>query len=252
MSTPWLLTPARRTMRPPFRLFCVPHSGAGASTFGAWMRRFGDEVEVCAVQLPGRENRLREPPCRDWATLIQELGAALSPRLDVPFALFGHSMGALVAFELARHFRRSGGPTPARLLVSAFSAPQLRKVRPPLLQLDDEEFLRDVTARYNGMPAALMSDPESRALYLPILRADLRLLARYQFEPGPPLSCPISAFAGRHDTEAPATEVDAWRGLTTGEFVLREYDGDHFYLVSCRDRLIADIATDLDAARGGR
>lgn len=252
MNDPWILRLVPPVPSARIRLFCISHAGGGASAYSGWLRRFDPEVSVYAVQLPGRENRLKETPYSDLASLIAAAEAALGPYLeDLPFAFFGHSMGALVAFELCRRLRDVGMPPPVRLFVSGFSAPHLNKDEPRFDDLSDRELLREITDHYGGVPVALLADEEAIGLFAPALRADFKILSDYRYLPSYPLPCAISALGGDDDPHAPAAELEAWRTLTDRTFTLRLYPGSHFYLVPNRDRLIADITADLLGADGG-
>lgn len=211
------------------RLFCFAHSGAGASTFFPWMSQLPSTFEICPVQLPGREMRLAEPPFRRIKPLIETLGPILCPFLDRPFAFFGHSMGALICFELARYLRRQYGLTPAHLIVSGHRAPQVPDADSPFHTLPEPDFiekLRDL----NGTSAEVLADPELLSLLLPTLRADFELCETYAYQSEAPLECPITAFNGLQDKNVSREEANAWSEQTKATFKLRMFPGDHFYL----------------------
>ena len=243
-SSPWLLRAgADRGGR--VRLFCFPYAGSGGSQYMPWARQLGPGVEVCAVQLPGRENRLRETPHTRFPALMDETFAALRPHLDMPFVLFGHSMGALVAFELARRLRTEGAPMPARLLISGHRAPQLPNRRPPLAHLSDAALIAEVRARYDGVSEEVLRHPDLMALLLPGLRADLALVEGYVCRPDEPLSCPISAYGGEDDPIVSEAELQAWRTQTSAEFTTRRFSGTHFFIRSARAELLAAVSSEL-------
>lgn len=210
------------------RLFCFPYGGAGASLYRGWSAALPATVAVCPVQLPGRENRLTEPSFRRLQPLIQALADGLTPYLDLPFALFGHSMGALVSFELARELRRRGR-FPACLLVSSFRAPHLPDPDPPIYHLPDAEFIQEL-ADLGGTPPEVLENAELMELVLPRLRADLEVCDTYSYVPEAPLACPITALGGVDDQEVRPEELEGWREHTSGAFRLRLFSGDHFYL----------------------
>jgi medium-chain acyl-[acyl-carrier-protein] hydrolase len=199
---------------------------------------------VCAVQLPGRENRLFEPPVADLPSLIELLAEVLSPSLSMPYAFFGHSMGALISFELARYLAEQACLVPAHLFISAHRAPQLPGRRSPLHTLSDAALLQELQ-RFQGASAAAFAEDELMALMLPALRADFRLCETYKYTPGPPLACPISVFGGRNDRDIGYAELAAWRGQTSQGFALRLLPGDHFFLHRQRAALLQAISEDL-------
>jgi medium-chain acyl-[acyl-carrier-protein] hydrolase len=246
-SSPWLLRPpgSRATA---LRLFCFPYAGGGGSVYMPWARQAPAGVEVCAVQPPGRESRLNEPPCTRIPELIDAALGALQPYLDLPFAVFGHSMGALLAFEFARRVRRAGGPTPVRLFVSGHRAPDLPRHHAAIAHLSDAEFVAEIRRRYAGVPTEILEQPELLALFLPCLRADMSLIEHYRCEADEPLDCPISAYGGRDDAEAGEAELGAWRAHTRAGFTVQRFPGGHFYLRHARTELLTAVCGDLAPA----
>lgn len=242
---PWIFRP-RPNPAPHLRLFCVPYAGRGASFYRDWPDLLSPQVEVCALQLPGRENRLRERRFTRMADAVREVAQVLQPELDLPFALFGHSMGALIGFELARRLRTQYGIAPVHLFISARRAPQLHDPRPALCPLRDEEFVAEIRRRYNGIPREVAQDPDVMELLLPLLRADVEMLETYTYEPGPPLDCPITAFGGQEDAEARFEELAAWREQTSARFETRLYPGDHFFLQSAQPQILETISRELN------
>jgi medium-chain acyl-[acyl-carrier-protein] hydrolase len=227
------------------RLFCFPYAGGGASVYRAWGEILPDEIEVCPVQLPGREDRLAETPFSDLRALTRALAPAMRPYLDKPFAFFGHSMGALVAYELARTLRRQTGSLPAHLFVSGRGAPHWPNPRAPIHVLPDAAMLAELHRRYRGVPESLWREPELLALLLPLLRADLTLAEAYAHVPEPPLSCSISAFGGDRDPHASHEALAAWRDQAADEVPVRLFAGDHFYLNRSSEPLLQAIAAAL-------
>jgi medium-chain acyl-[acyl-carrier-protein] hydrolase len=232
------------------RLFCFPYAGGGASLFRTWHHALPPAVEVCAIQLPGRETRLRETPFDHLPLLIDVLLPVLRPYLDKPFALFGHSMGALICFELARRLRTQCQLTPAQLFVSGRGAPQLPQADAPLHGLPDPDFLAGVRQRYQNLPDAVLQDAEMVELILPLLRGDFTLLETYAYSAGTPLACPIAAFGGRQDEHVHREALAAWREQTSHAFTLRLFAGDHFYLTQQPGPLLAAMAELLEGDRG--
>jgi len=213
------------------RLLCFPHAGGSASIFGGWHRQLPAEIELSCVQLPGRDGRRGDPPLTDFDALVAALADALRWHLDVPLVFFGHSMGALIAFELARELRRRRLPGPAHLCVSAHRAPHLSPLNPgerPLHRLPDDEFIAELQRRYGTTPE-LAESAELAELFLPLLRADLALCETYVFRAEAPLECSISALGGSDDRRVRRPQLAAWRQHTASAFDLRLFPGDHFF-----------------------
>jgi surfactin synthase thioesterase subunit len=230
------------------RLVCFPFAGAGASAYFAWSRSLrAAPLEVRAVQPPGRENRLREAPFTELAPLVRALADACGALGDRPFSFFGHSMGALVAFEVTRALQRAGAPLPAHLFVSGAQAPEVPRTEEPLHPLaDDDEFIAAVASRYGGVPKAVLEHRELLDVILPALRADLRITESYVHEPAAPLPCGITAYTGSDDPMVKAEALDGWRTQTSAAFRARVFPGDHFFLTEQRDALLADVVGELE------
>ena len=239
----WLLWP-RRNPDAGTRLFALTYAGGGASTFRTWPRDLPAWVELAAVQLPGRENRLAEPAYTSLAALVPALGEAVLRQLDRPYAVFGHSLGALIGFELCRWLRRHDARAPLHLFVSAHGPPHLPNPNPDIHQLPDVEF-RQAVQRYNGTPAAILDNPELMQLLLPRLRADFTALETYQHDPEDRLACGVTVVGGVDDREVHPEFLKAWREMTSGPFTLRLFPGDHFFLQTAQASLIRAIADDL-------
>ncbi len=237
-ASPWLLA-RRRPERGSVRLFCFPYSGAGASAFAAWAGGLPAGVEVCPVQLPGRETRLSEPALRSMRELIPALARALTPFLDGPFAFFGHSLGALVAFELARALQPAG-LAPVRLFASAHRAPH-RAGGGEVHRATDAKLAQKLR-ELNGTPAQVLECAELRALLFPVVRADFELCETYAYEPGPPLSCPISALGGLSDPGVDAAGLAQWRHHSVAPVEVRQFAGDHFFIAASRRAVLELVA----------
>ncbi|HKT06021.1 MAG TPA: alpha/beta fold hydrolase [Rugosimonospora sp.] len=236
---------ARRD-RPACRLFCFPFAGAGASTYRDWPGLLPDSVEVVAVQLPGREDRLREEAFTAMDPLVRALGQVLRPYLDLPVALFGHSGGALLAFEVARALVNRSG-TVARLVVSGHRAPQLPPRTPPLRDLPDDAFLAEIAA-LDGTDPAVFTDPGLRRVVLPALRADVAMWETYRYRPGPPLRGAVTALGGEHDPLVPVADLREWQAQAGGAFRYRLFPGGHFFLHESPHDIVAAIAEELAMA----
>jgi surfactin synthase thioesterase subunit/glycosyltransferase involved in cell wall biosynthesis len=213
-----------------FRLFCFPHAGGSASFFRSWREPFKDVGEVAPVQYPGRENRRAEAFAISMGDLVQEILAELRPFVSAgDYGFFGHSMGAIVAFELARALRRGGLQLPRLLIVSAARAPQFRRDHIPPPDPTRQELLDEVH-RLEGLPEDLLSNNELLDLLLPALEADTSLYRRYVYHPGVPLEIPIIAAGGTDDPNVTEIHLTAWRQQTSSAFRWKQFSGGHFYL----------------------
>lgn len=219
------------------RLVCFPHAGGGAAIFRGWSEEFLAGVDLFALQPPGREGRFAEPPLADFRDLVRRATAALLPFTDVPLALFGHSLGALVAYEVARGLERHGA-TPAVLFVSGRQAPHLPSRRAPIAHLPDAAFVREMV-QLDGTPAEVAASPELIALLLPMLRADFGLAEGYRPLPGARLTCPVVALGSHDDPWIDPPGLQAWQGVTCGAFATHMFPGNHFYLLRHRAQLLS-------------
>ena len=229
MSEEWFLTRIRRPLAP-VRLYCLPHAGGGAAAYAAWPTAFGPDVEVSAVMLPGRERRMAEPPGIEAAAVAAAI-AEDAGRDGRPFAVFGHSLGARLGFEVVRELRRGDQPLPARLLVSGCPPPDEPRGTgryDGLSLLDDAEML-DRIADGGGIPEEVLAVPELLELLAPVFRADFEWLDAYVYREEPPLPVPMTAFAGDRDTAATPDQAAGWRRHTTAGFELRVVSGGHFF-----------------------
>jgi surfactin synthase thioesterase subunit len=222
----------------------LPHAGGGASAFRGWADLLPDEVEVCPVQLPGRENRMREPAFDRLQPLVEALAGVLAGWRDLPWAVLGHSNGALIAFELARHAERTGAPAPVHLFASGRRAPDVPSRQRDVHALPDDELIDELRA-LGGMPQALLDHTELLQLVLPVLRADMAVTETYTPTPGATVAVPITACTGLWDGKVSEDEARAWSRHTTAGFRLRTFPGDHFYLFSERDAVIQALSADL-------
>jgi surfactin synthase thioesterase subunit/acyl carrier protein len=239
---PWVLRPVPRS-KDAMRLLVFPFSGGTAGSFVQWANRLPDEIELCAIELPGHGFHARAPAYEDFFALLAALDEQLAGERSQPYGLFGHSMGAMVAFELARRWSQDGGRAPSRLFVSGLPAPQWFST----------ESLRDAVAQNRlmdhlekwGAVAPNARDGELLALGMPALRADLTALASWSYRAAAPLSCPITALRATDDSLTPQARTEAWRDQTRGSFRSVTFPGDHFYLLSERARLLRVIVDDL-------
>lgn len=236
----WLSCP-KPNSQAKLKLFCYPYAGGNAQTYRAWPFKLPETVEVHMVNLPGRGTRLREAPITRLTPLVDEIAEAIRPELDKPFVFFGHSMGALIAFELVHRLRKQNHVSPAHLIVSGRGAPHLPKTEPQTHDLPEKEFI-DELRRLNGTPTEALEHPELMQLMLPILRADFAICETYVYEDRPLLDCPIAAFGGLDDSDLTREEIAGWREHTTGSFTMRMFPGNHFYLHTAQVPLLETIA----------
>lgn len=213
------------------RLFCFHHAGASVAVFHPWMNKFPDTVEICSVQLPGRAGVKTEKPITRLSLLAEELAKDISKKLDLPFVFFGHSMGALVSFELIRELRKNNLPLPKHLFVSARCSPQIPDMNPPIHMLPDDLFMEELQ-KYAGMANEVLQSQEMIELFLPVLRADFTLIETYVYETQEKLSCPITVFGGYNDKTVNQKELEAWQEQTSDKFKLHMIEGEHFFLYS--------------------
>ncbi|MCP3138285.1 thioesterase II family protein [Pyxidicoccus xibeiensis] len=233
LSSPWLACRLRRP-EAPVRLFCFPHSGGSVGEYVRWADTLRD-VEVWGVQLPGRGSRAEEPPFTRLHALVDTLVDAVD--FGTSFAFFGHSLGALVAFETARRLRGLGRALPRWLFLSAAPAPQQPARGIPASHLDEDGLLTALEPTYGELAVELREDPELRELILPGLRADLLLVESYRHEAREPLDCAMSVIGGTQD-DLTREDLEPWRAHTTGPFELRLLSGGHFYLREQKDTLL--------------
>jgi len=228
------------------RLFCFPFAGGGASMYREWSDPLPTHIELCLLQLPGREERLHESPLHEMAALVEAITAELAVFADKPLAFFGHSMGAMIAFEVARNLRDKGGPVPVHLFLSARQAPQIGgRGDEPLSYLPDREFMDKLHDLYGAVPEAIRESPRLQEIFLPVLRADVTLLETHEFIASDPLECPITVFGGEQDPHISPDMLSAWRDQTRARFSQQCFAGDHFYIVPARAAVTAAIASAL-------
>ncbi|QEG42311.1 thioesterase II family protein [Roseimaritima ulvae] len=226
------------------RLVCFPFSGTGVSAFHGWRSHLPDWIDFCPLALPGREVRYREPPFTDVATLVEEVCPLLLESRDLPLALYGHSVGALLAFELAQRMTRQAAP-PVHLFLAACRPPHLPNVMPPLHGIeDDEEFLANLQVQYRRLPDVVLRDATLLASLVRTLRADLTMFETYRCTEPQMLDCPLTVMGGTQDWFA-IEELAQWDRYTTGGSKVEMLPGDHFFMQTCPEQLTAQILADL-------
>jgi medium-chain acyl-[acyl-carrier-protein] hydrolase len=223
------------------RLFCFPYAGGGALSYRTWSEAVPAQIDIRPIQLPGRENRFNEKPYTEMQTLVDALSTAIRPYLDMPFAFFGHSMGSLLAFELAKKLDEEGLATPRHLFISSRRGPDLPGPTPPLHTLSESELV-DTLKRFGGIPDLILKEPEILDFFLPTLRADLYLAETSPLENGIRIDAPITAFGGLQDPFTSVDELEAWRKHTLQEFRLKIFPGGHFYMREQNRVLLKEIS----------
>jgi len=226
------------------RLFCFPYAGGSSFLFHKWNQHLPSSVEICTVQLPGRGTRTHEPAFDAIQPLIETLGPAIYPFLQQPFAFFGHSMGAIIAFELTLYLRREYGLLPSHLFVSGRRAPQISSDEPHVYDLPHDEFISELR-RLNGTPLEALEHPELMELMMPLLRADFALVETYNYRPEPPLECGITAYGGLQDQEVSGDELKAWHRQTRSAFRLQMMSGGHFFIQKEPEDLLRSLYSEL-------
>lgn len=225
-------------------MFCFPHAAGSPATFSQWPLKLPREVEVYGVHLPGRGNRLLDPLIDRWPPLIEALGEAIIPFLEKPFVFYGHSMGTLVSFELARWLRRHDYPLPAHLFVSSRAAPQIASKKKPIHELPDAELIEQL-GQFNGTPKEILENPELMQLILPAIRADFAILETYVYTPDVPFSFPITAFGSFEGPDITTDNLRSWSEQTESSSVVRMLLGDHFFIQTAQATLLGMIRQEL-------
>lgn len=228
------------------RLFCFAHAGGAAGVYRPWCHALPESIELFAVQLPARANRLREAPLTRLPDIVEAVVQALRPLLDRPYALFGHSMGAVLANEVARQLGHAGAPLPSHLFASGRRPPHWPNPDPPLHPLSDAEFVAEIQRRYGGIPAEVAQHQEVMDMLLPSLRADIHALETHLPPAGRlPLACPVSVFGGSHDPLTPREHLEGWHAESRAPVRVCVLPGDHFYLNTQREALLGELCASL-------
>jgi pyochelin biosynthesis protein PchC len=224
---------------PWIRLVCFPHAGGTAAFYRSWRDVVPPDVELYAVQYPGRLDRIAEPCIEDMDAMADAVTSALAPLLDRPLVLFGHSLGAVIAFETARCLQARWPGTPTRLVVSGRPAPD--RPRPGVLHLAPDAVLWNELSRLNGTRPEVLAIPALREMFLPALRSDYRLVELYRPRSHPVLRCPLTVLLGDCDDEVDPDQARLWAPFTRAGFSMRVFPGDHFYLIGREPELVDEI-----------
>lgn len=223
------------------RLFCFPYAGAGASLFRTWGQDLPSWIEVCPIQLPGRESRYVELAYERIEPLVEALSGGLEPFLDQPYAFFGHSMGALIAFELARVLRARNRRLPSYMFVSGSRGPRRSNPYPSTLGLPDEQLVRELS-NMGGTPEGILQNPEILKFLLPTIRADFALCETYAYRSSAILDFPLKVYGGRNDVKVTEEDLQSWGLETSAGCRVAIFDGDHFFVNSCRSAVLKDLS----------
>lgn len=240
----WIFSP-KPNPKAKLRFFCFPYAGGGTSIFRDWVNGLPADIEVCHVQLPGHDTRIREKPFSHLTPLIEAMVSGLLPYLDIPFIFYGHSMGSLLCFEASRQLRKQHNLQPKHLFVSGSRAPQRPSVLKPTHHLPDNLFIAEINKRYKAIPNEILNNYEIMQLFLPILKADFSIIETYKYIPDLPLNCPISAFGGLQDEMVSPEDISAWRDQTSKEFILQMIEGEHFFINHKKQELLNAISKQL-------
>jgi surfactin synthase thioesterase subunit len=240
-----IVRPAAGADRSALRLFCFPHAGGHAGMYREWPRYAPSSLEVCGIELPGRGTRFSETATASLDGIVRDVAASIASLADKPFALFGHSMGAMLAYETACALARGYRTTPSWLFVSGWHPPHVELHRPKMSDLPDQEFV-EALVQLNGTPPEVVNKSELLSLLLPMLRSDVTLCENYVYEDRPALPCAITVFAGTHDPETPLDSLHGWHAYTRAAMRLCLIDGDHFFVRSAAAQVVGHIWNDLN------
>ena len=226
-------------------LYCFPFAGGSSNVFRRWPLFVPAGVEVVPVEIPGHGKRLQEQPFSNLFELVEKMGAEIGAMLRQPFAFLGHSMGALLAFELTRFLRRQKLPMPRQLFVSAHVAPHTPSLREPIYGLPEKEFIARLQ-EINGTPQQVLQNDELRALFLPILRSDFKLCETYEYKESLTFDFPITAFCGDADADVEPQHMEAWSTHTMSMFNMHVVSGDHFFIQSAEQEFFHILRKELN------
>lgn len=227
--------------RATLRLFCFPYAGGGTSIFRSWDKLLPETIELCSIQLPGREARAMEAAYSRIEPLVEALSSGIRPFLDLPYGFFGYSMGALIAFELARRPNAETAAGLLHLFVAARPGPRLPDPYPRTEHLSDGDFIKQLKT-IGGTSKEILENPEMLKFVLPMLRADFALCENYKYNHGPRLDCPLTVFGGSGDEGTSKEKLAAWCAESNGPGKVNMLDGDHFFIHTCQAELVQSIA----------
>ncbi|OEH94428.1 thioesterase II family protein [Bacillus solimangrovi] len=242
-NSPWLFV-NKFSNSSSVRLFCLPYAGGGATIYHQWMSSISNKIEVCPIQLPGRENRIGEASYDNILFLVKEIAKEIEPYIDRPYALFGHSMGALICFELARELRRRKINNAERLFLSGRNAVHIPRLKPPIHKLDQETFINRLR-ELNGTPELLLQNKELMEFVIPIIRNDFKMVETYSYEQEKILNIPITVIGGTNDPYTSIEYLEEWREHTSNNCEVHQVEGEHFFLNNRTAEVLEIISNDL-------
>lgn len=229
---------------PLLRLFCFPYAGGSAHVFREWQRHLGPEIDVCLVHLPGRARRTSERPYTRVRPLVEDVADVIHTQIHGPFAFYGHSMGALISFELAGELRRRSSALPIHLFLSACWAPSVVHMHPPTFNLPDQELIAELK-KLNGTPKEFFEHPDLQQAIMPMMRADFEITDMYEYLAEPPLACGISVYGGAQDGRVHPQDLTPWKLETSADCKIQLFSGDHFFIHSNKAEFIQVLRQDL-------
>lgn len=242
----WLFT-AKKVNRPNGRLYCFPFAGGNNTAFRGWERTLANDLELTTITLPGRGIRREDPYSHDLVAMSHQIADAIQCHERGRFAFFGHSMGAVLAYETSIRLRERGAPMPVHLFVSGRQAPHITDEHQVSIEaMDDAQFLSQVIS-LNGIPDEVLAVPELMTYYLPVLKADYIAVRRWTYTPAPPLAIPITVLTGSEDPIVTADEIRPWREHTLNRFRFLQFSGNHFFFRDNQSEILDTISQTLSA-----
>jgi medium-chain acyl-[acyl-carrier-protein] hydrolase len=248
MGSPWLIS-YKRNPAASVRLFCFHCAGGSASEFRSWPAHLRDKIELLAVQLPGRERRAKEAFIARVDDLAGAVVQAITPFLDKPYVVFGHSFGAIGGFEVIRELRRRGLNQPFLFIPAGRQGPHVREKKPPIASLPEDAFIEELRKDYGDHVGPVLESVELREAFIPQIHADFALSETYRFRAEQPLDCPIVAFAGVEEDDLETDELNAWSAHTKRSFHSRRFPGDHFFIRESQRLVIEAIRQEIASVR---
>ena len=236
-----------RSKAPRLRLFCFPYAGGSADIYRSWRNWFPEQIDLCLVHLPGRSKNMGRRAFSQLVPLVAEIANHISLLTDIPYALYGHSMGGLISFELARELSHQLRTVPKHLFVSGCRAPQYPRDEPLTFNLPHDAFIAELK-KLNGTPEEVLANSEVMELFIDLLRADFELVETYQYHPGDHLSCPITVYGGIEDEHVPMEACHQWQKQTSASCKVRMFSGDHFFIRNAETDFVNAFRTDLLSA----
>lgn len=244
MASKWYRPVKSGTAPVQCQLFCFPYGGGNTTFYQTWAKQLPPGIQIVVCQLPGRTTRFKESAFTAYDPLLKELVAELLKVIKGPYAFFGHSMGALLSFEMARSLRRQSAPLPRCFFPSGHKAPQLSRTREKIAHLPEAQFIEKLI-EYNGISETILENKDLMELLLPTIRADFTMLESHQYREEAPLDLPIYASGGTRDSKVSLEDLKAWGIQTTGEFEYQMYEGDHFFIHPMEKDVVSQVGQTL-------